>query len=88
MGDSRYHASWRGIQWSFMTPLEDLDFADDIALLSHRLQNMRDKTRALEEQGAKVGLKNISIYLDCRGADIGGGRVHVPREYCKHEGRN
>ena len=39
------------------TPLEDLEFADDLALLSHRIQDMRDKTRALEVQGAKVGLK-------------------------------
>ena len=50
-------ATRRGIQCSFMTSLEDLDFADDLALLSHRIQDMRDKTRALEEQGAKVGLK-------------------------------
>ena len=47
----------RGIQWTFMTSLEDLDFADDLALLSHRIQDMRDKTRALEVQSAKVGLK-------------------------------
>ena len=40
-----------------MTSLEDLDFADDLALLSHRIQDMRYKTRALEVQGAKVGLK-------------------------------
>ena len=40
-----------------MTFLEDLDFADDLALLSHRIQDMRDKTRALEDQSAKVGLK-------------------------------
>ena len=30
---------------------------DDLALLSRRIQDMRDKTRALEVQGAKVGLK-------------------------------
>ena len=50
----------RGIQWTFSTSLEDLDFVDDFAdfaLLSHRMQDMRDKTRALEVQGAKVGLK-------------------------------
>ena len=47
----------RGIQWTFTTSLEDLDFADDMALLSHRIQDMRDKTRALEVQSAKVGLK-------------------------------
>ena len=47
----------RGIQWTFTTSLEDLDFADDLALLSHRIQDMRDKTRALEVQGAKESLK-------------------------------
>ena len=47
----------RGIQWTFTTSLEDLDFADDLALLSHRIQDVRDKTWALEVQGAKVGLK-------------------------------
>ena len=47
----------RGIQWTFTTSLEDLDFADDLALLSHRIQDIRDKTRALEVQSAKVGLK-------------------------------
>ena len=47
----------RRIQWTFTTSLEDLDFADDEALLSHRIQDMRYKTRALEVQGAKVGLK-------------------------------
>ena len=47
----------RGIQRTFMISLEDLDFADDLALLSHRIQDMRDKTRALEVQSVKVGLK-------------------------------
>ena len=47
----------RGIQWTFTTSSEDLDFAENLALLSHRIQDMRDKTRALEVQGAKVGLK-------------------------------
>ena len=47
----------RGIQWTFTTSLEGLVFPDDLALLSHRIQDMRDKTRALEVQGAKVGLK-------------------------------
>ena len=32
-----------------------------MALLSHRIQDMRDKTRALEVQGAKVGLKINAI---------------------------
>ena len=49
----------RGIQWTFTTSLDDPDFADDLVPLSHRIQDMRDKTWALEVhvQGAKVGLK-------------------------------
>ena len=46
-----------GIQWTFTTSLEDLDFPDDLVLLSHRIQGIRDTTQALEVQGAKVGLK-------------------------------
>jgi len=46
-----------GIQWTFTTSLEDLEFANDLTLLSNRIQDMRDKTRVLEVQGAKVGLK-------------------------------
>jgi len=46
-----------GIQWSFTTSLDDLNFADNLALLSHRAQDMRDKKQALKEQGAMVGLK-------------------------------
>ena len=30
---------------------------DDLALLSHRVQDIKDKTQALEEQSAKVDLK-------------------------------
>ena len=34
----------RGIRWKITTKLEDLDFADDLALLSHIHQNIQDKT--------------------------------------------
>ena len=37
--------------------LEDLEFADDLALLSHRLQDMQEKVNALNETGKRVGLK-------------------------------
>jgi len=43
----------RGIQWTLMASLKELDFADDLALLLHRMQDMGDKTRALEVQGVK-----------------------------------
>ena len=58
-----------------MTSLEDLDFADDLALLSRRIQDMGDKTRALEEQGAKVGPKfnATKTKLMCMGTKRGDG---------------
>ena len=46
-----------GIRWNFMTQLEDLDFADDIALLSSTLENLQTKTSRLEENASRVGLK-------------------------------
>ena len=51
----------RDIQWTFTTFLEDIDFADDLALLSHGIQDTKDKTRTLEVQGAKVGLRIDAI---------------------------
>ena len=37
--------------------LEDLDFADDIALLSHRHQDMQEKTDAMATTAGNLGLK-------------------------------
>ena len=37
-----------GIQWTLWTQLDDLDFADDLALLSHNHSQMLDKTSLLE----------------------------------------
>ena len=34
----------RGIQWNFATVLKDLDFADDIALLSSKFNDLHEKT--------------------------------------------
>nr|KAG5701644.1 hypothetical protein BaRGS_019333 [Batillaria attramentaria] len=34
----------RGVRWNFTSVLEDLDFADDVALLAHRHQDMQGKT--------------------------------------------
>ncbi|PVD36795.1 hypothetical protein C0Q70_03785 [Pomacea canaliculata] len=51
----------RGIRWTMTmtttTALEDLDFADDIALLSHRHQDMQEKTKAFSETAGNIGLK-------------------------------
>ena len=51
----------RGIKWTMTvtasTTLGDLDFADDIALLSHRHQDMQEKTDAMATTGGNLGLK-------------------------------
>ena len=46
-----------GIQWTLWTQLNDLDFADDLALLSHNHSQMQDKTTLLETTSAGTGLK-------------------------------
>ena len=44
----------RGIRWNLTTVLEDLDFADDIALLSSKFKDLGVKTRRLTEEAAIV----------------------------------
>ena len=44
-------------QWTLWTQLDDLDFADDLALLSHNHSQMQDKTTLLETISAGTGLK-------------------------------
>ena len=46
-----------GIRWKLTSVLEDLDFADDIALLSSRYVDIKDKTSRLVDEAARVGLK-------------------------------
>ena len=46
-----------GIQWTLTTRLEDLDFADDIALLSHNHQGMQAKVTRLAKISAKTSLR-------------------------------
>ncbi|RUS72802.1 hypothetical protein EGW08_019439 [Elysia chlorotica] len=46
-----------GIQWTFARQLEDLDFADDICLLSHRYQDAQAKLSRLAGEAAKTGLQ-------------------------------
>ena len=47
----------QGIQWNMWKHLEDLDFADDLALLSHTKDQMQHKTDNLVSTAATVGLK-------------------------------
>ena len=53
-----YASSGKGIQWTFLRRLENLEFADDLALLSHRLQDVQDKVNALSETAQRVGPKD------------------------------
>ena len=45
------------IQWTLIEHLEDLDFADDLALLAHTHTQMQAKTTKLETISSKLGLK-------------------------------
>ena len=45
-----------GIQWTLWNQLDDLDFADDIALLAHKYTQMQDKINQMEDSAAKLGL--------------------------------
>ena len=47
----------RGLQWGITGRLEDIDFADDLCLLSQRMDDMKEKLEELNEEGKKVGLK-------------------------------
>ena len=44
----------RGIRWNFTTLLEDLDFADDIVLLSSKFNDSHERTGRLAEEAASV----------------------------------
>ncbi|VDO82671.1 unnamed protein product [Schistosoma margrebowiei] len=45
-----------GIQWKAQNQLGDLDFADDLALLSHTHEQMQTKTASVVAVSASVGL--------------------------------
>jgi len=47
----------RGIWWEMIQRLEDLDFADDICMLSHRLQDANNQMEQLNTTAQRVGLK-------------------------------
>ena len=46
-----------GIRWTLLTKLEDLDFADDIALISHTRSHLQLKTVRINKLAEAVGLK-------------------------------
>ena len=50
----------RGIQWTPFTQLEDLDFADDLALMSSKHDHLKEKSERLNCIAKQVGL-NINM---------------------------
>ncbi|XP_071166966.1 uncharacterized protein [Mytilus edulis] len=46
-----------GLRWTLYTTLEDTDYADDLALLSHTEDHMQEKTKNLEETAKMIGHK-------------------------------
>ena len=46
-----------GIKWTFTETLGDLDFADDISLLSHRYSDIQRKSDELARNAGKIGLQ-------------------------------
>ena len=46
-----------GIRWTLLTKLEDLDFADDIVLISHTRSHFQQKSGRINELAEAVGLK-------------------------------
>ncbi|VDP38994.1 unnamed protein product [Schistosoma margrebowiei] len=51
------NSEWKnGIQWTTRMQLDDLDFADDLALLSQTQQQMQEKTTSVAAASAAVGL--------------------------------
>ena len=47
----------RGLVWGLTARLEDCDFADDIALLSHTQKSIQEKTDGVDRAARSVGLK-------------------------------
>ena len=47
----------RGIRWTPFTQLKDLDYADDLSLMSHTAKQIQEKTDKTSEYGEQIGLK-------------------------------
>ena len=48
----------RGIIWTMTEMLEDLDFADDLALLAHRHRDIQEKTNDMATTGKHICLNS------------------------------
>ena len=46
-----------GIRWNFTSTLENLDFADDIVLVSSKFEHIPNKTNPLVDNAGRLGLR-------------------------------
>ena len=67
----------RGIRWNLTTGLEDLDFADDVALLSSKFNDLHEKTGRLAEEAEGQPIKSQT--------KLGGRAGKQPKELHKTE---
>ena len=80
-----------GLDWVDGRKLADLDFADDIALLSETWNEMQEITNKVEDEAKKVGLHintqktklvKIGKIEDVRTIQAGGGQVEEVEQFC------
>lgn len=79
-----------GISWTMSERLEDLDFADDICLMSQTANDMEQKLRQLVKYGEQVGLKvnvaktklmRINVSRPCS-FEVGGEPIQEVDSFC------
>ena len=52
-----YEGKCLGLQWTLTQRLEDLDYADNLCLLTHQLVDKNKKGERLQETGGRLGSK-------------------------------
>ena len=70
--------SARIIHWKLTQRLEDLEYTDDLALLTHRLQDMRSKMEDLMGAGERTGLRvnsDKTKIMKVMSTQVGGVRI-------------
>ena len=55
----------RGVQWSLFKQLEDIDFADDVALLSHRHSDLEEKITEMSNEAENLDFTSIKEKQRC-----------------------
>ena len=91
----------RGIRWTLFSFLEDVHFADDVALLSGTRHDMQEKTNTLNDISQKLRLKInkkkskvmglnqrnlVSVYLDYEELQTTDNFTYLGSKVCKYGG--